>query len=66
MIEDMGIDGHGIFDADLSQDKKILSLTDGYYGFNETNLEKRLVIELANDLLAIANEMIENEVKNEA
>ena len=65
MINKMGLDKHRIFDVELSTSKEFLTFIEACDMYYHIDLSKQQVIELANDLLAIANEMIEPEVKNE-
>ena len=59
MIDKMGFDEHRIFDVQLSKNKRFLTFREACDGFFDADLNKQQIIELANDLLAIANEMIE-------
>ena len=64
MIKQMGFDERRIFDVELLANKRFLRFREACDGEFDTDLSKNQVIELANDLLAIANEMVD-EVKNE-
>ena len=63
MIEKMAI--RRIFQTELSESKELLTFSDRCDDWFYAQLTKHEVIELVNDLLAIANEMIEPEVKND-
>jgi len=57
MIEKLGYDGERVFDAELSDDKTLLVLTEACDMCFDAKLTKAQVIELANDLLRIADTM---------
>ena len=57
MIEKLGYDGERIFDAALSEDKVTLDITEACDSYFTAKLTKAQVIELANDLLRIADTM---------
>lgn len=57
MIEQLGCDGKRIFDYKLSKDKRSLILTEACDLYFDVELTKEQVIELANDLIDIANTM---------
>ena len=61
MIKDM----HKVFQVEINKDKVFLEFIGNENCFWVNRINKHQVIELANDLLAIADEMTE-EVKNEA
>ena len=57
MLEKLGYAGERIFDAELSEDKTTLVLTEACDVYFAAMLTKEQVIELANDLLRIADTM---------
>lgn len=57
MLEELGYDGKKIFEATLSDDKTELVLIDACELYFTARLTKEQVIELANDLLRIADTM---------
>lgn len=59
MLEKLGWEGSRIFDVCLSKDKKLLELQKACDFYYATDLTKAQVIELANDFLKLADEMVE-------
>lgn len=59
MIEKLGYEGSRIFDVCLSEDKKLLELQEACDMWYARDLTKAQVIELANDFLKLADEMVE-------
>lgn len=65
MIEKLGYRGKRIFDAELSNDKMVLELTEACDNYFSAELTKEQVIELANDLLRIADTMANVELSGD-
>jgi len=57
MIKKLGYENTRIFDTELSDDKTMLIFTEACDMCFQTELTKAEVIELANDLMAIAHKM---------
>jgi len=57
MLEKLGFEGERIFDTELVEDNNYLELQEACDGYYSTFLNKDQVIELANDLLKLSDQM---------
>jgi hypothetical protein len=59
MLERLGTDNYRVFDAKLAHGNKMLVLTEACDNYFTAKLTKQQVVELAHDLLRIADEMVD-------
>ena len=60
MIEKLGYDEERIFEVELSKDRASLEITEACDFYYSAKLTKQQVIELAQDFLALAEQMVDS------